>query len=270
MKVESKMLTVENVKIGFIGFGNMAQAMANGLLYKGVIEPERIYACAKNWDKLCDNTRKKGMNPCKDAKEVTKKADLLIVAVKPYMIKEVLTPIKEELKNKIVVSVAAGCPFATYEEILLEGTHHLSTIPNTPISVGEGIIVCEETHSLTEEEWKLFEEIFSKVSLVQPVDTAHLSVAGTVSGCGPAFVSMFMEALGDAGVKHGLSRAVAYRLAGQMVAGTGKLQAVTGTHPAVMKDAVCSPGGTTIVGVSALEKAGMRSAIIEAIDAIEG
>ena len=264
------MKIIENVTIGFIGFGNMAQAMANGLLYKDVVKPSQIYACAKNWDKLCENTRTKGMNPCKDAKEVAEQSDLIIVAVKPYMIEDVLMPIREILKEKIVVSVAAGCPFARYEEFLMEGTHHLSTIPNTPISIGEGIIVCEEQHSLSEEEYQLFESIFSKIALIQSVDTAHLSVAGTVSGCGPAFVSMFLEALGDAGVKHGLTREVAYRLAGQMIAGTGKLQVISGTHPAAMKDAVCSPGGTTIVGVAALEKAGIRSAVIEAIDAIEG
>ena len=94
-------------------------------------------------------------------------------------------------------------------------------------------------------------------------------IGGTVSGCGPAFASMFLEALGDAGVKHGLPRAAAYRLAAQMLAGTGRLQLETGEHPGAMKDAVCSPGGTTIVGVAALERGGMRAAVIDAVDAIQ-
>ena len=263
------MKTIETVTVGFIGFGNMAQAIADGFLYKEVINPGQLYACAKNWDKLCHNAQTRGMNPCKTAKEVVEKSDLIIVAVKPYLVESVLRPICEQLKNKIVVSVAAGCLFARYEEFLAKGTHHISTIPNTPISIGEGIVVCEELHSLSEEEYQLFESLFAKIAMIQTVDTEHLSVAGTVSGCGPAFVSMFLEALGDAGVKHGLTREVAYRLAAQMIAGTGKLQVLSGEHPAAMKDAVCSPGGTTIVGVAALEKAGLRSAVIEAIDAIE-
>ena len=104
---------------------------------------------------------------------------------------------------------------------------------------------------------------------MQPVETHLLSAAGTLAGCGPAFAAMFLEALGDAGVKHGLPRALAYRLASQMLAGTGKLQLATGSHPGQMKDAVCSPGGTTIVGVAALEEHGLRAAVIDAIDAIE-
>ena len=104
---------------------------------------------------------------------------------------------------------------------------------------------------------------------MQPVETHLLSVAGTVAGCGPAFAAMFIEALSDAGVKHGLPRALSYRLASQMLAGTAKLQLATNAHPGQMKDAVCSPGGTTIVGVAALEKNGFRHAVIDAIDAIE-
>lgn len=261
---------IENIKIGFIGFGNMAQAIVTGLLDKQVIPSENLYACAKNMEKLKRNTDARGMNACKNARELVEKSDMVIIAVKPYMIPEVMEPLMDDLEGKIVVSLAAGYSFEKYEKIFKANTHHISTIPNTPVSIGEGIIVCENRHSLTEEEVRIFESIFSEIAILPFVDTKLLSVAGTVSGCGPAFVSMFLEALGDAGVKHGLPRDLAYRLAGQMIAGTGKMQVTTGTHPAVMKDAVCSPGGTTIRGVAALEKAGMRSAIIEAIDAIEG
>ena len=104
------------------------------------------------------------------------------------------------------------------------------------------------------------DEIFSHVGIVERIDTAHMGVAGTVAGCGPAWVCMLIEALGDAGVKHGLTRTQAYRLAGQMVAGTGEMLVASGEHPAALKDAVCSPGGTTIRGVAALERAGLRAA----------
>ena len=263
------MLDAKNVKIGFIGFGNMAQAMAQGLLLKEAVKPDQLYACAKNWEKLCANTQPQGMHPCRDAGELVAACDLVVVAVKPYLVAEVLALVKEQLAGKIVVSVAAGKPFAAYEEILAPGTHHLSTVPNTPISVGEGVIACESHHSLTEEEWALFCEVFGKAALIVPVDTAQLSVAGTLAGCGPAFAAMFIEALADGAVKQGLPRVLAYQLASQMVVGTGKLQLATGTHPGAMKDAVCSPGGTTIVGVAALERRGFRGAVIDAIDEIE-
>lgn len=263
------MLDAKNVKIGFIGFGNMAQAMAAGLLLRQAVQPGQLYACAKNWEKLRGNTEPRGMHPCRDAAELVNSCDLVVVAVKPYLVADVLAPVKEQLAGKIVVSVAAGKPFAAYEEILAPGTHHLSTVPNTPISVGEGVIACESRHSLSEEEWALFCDIFGKAALIVPVDTAQLSIAGTLAGCGPAFAAMFIEALADGAVKQGLPRALAYQLASQMVVGTGKLQLATGAHPGAMKDAVCSPGGTTIVGVAALERRGFRGAVIDAIDEIE-
>ena len=137
-----------------------------------------------------------------------------------------------KLKDKIVVSVAAGYPFEKLEQALLPGTHHLSTCPNTPVAVAEGIIVCEDKHSLTGEEFQMVKDLFEKIALVETVDTAHLSVAGTVCGCTPAYAAMFIEALGDAGVKHGLTRAQAYRFAAQMLVGTGKLHLETGSTPA--------------------------------------
>ena len=263
------MLDAKNVKTGFIGFGNMAQAMAAGLLLRQAVQPGQLYACAKNWEKLRGNTEPRGMHPCRDAAELVNSCDLVVVAVKPYLVADVLAPVKEQLAGKIVVSVAAGKPFAAYEEILAPGTHHLSTVPNTPISVGEGVIACESRHSLSEEEWALFCDIFGKAALIVPVDTAQLSIAGTLAGCGPAFAAMFIEALADGAVKQGLPRALAYQLASQMVVGTGKLQLATDAHPGAMKDAVCSPGGTTIVGVAALERRGFRGAVIDAIDEIE-
>lgn len=260
----------ENTKIGFIGFGNMAMAIADGLLALNVVTGDQLFACAADWEKLCKNTGKRGITPCRTAEETASNSDIVILAVKPYKIDEVTAPITGLLRNKTVISVAAGYPFDKYEEILLPGTHHLSTIPNTPVSVGEGIFICENRHSLTAGELSLFKELFSPIALIQFVDANQLSVAGTISGCGPAFASMFIEALADAAVMHGLPRNTAYNLAAQMIAGTGKLRLKTGAHPGAMKDAVCSPGGTTIKGVAALERGGLRAAVIGAVDAIEG
>lgn len=261
---------IANVKIGFIGFGNMAKALAEGLIIKNVVKSNQIYTCARNWDNLCKSTKANGINACQTSKALVNESDIVIIAVKPNVIPSIIEPIKENLKDKIVVSVAAGYTFDKYEELLLPGTSHLSTIPNTPVSIGEGIIVAEKRHSLTDEEYKLINDIFSKIALLEFVDSNQLSIAGTISGCGPAFASMFIEALSDAAVKHGLTREASYKLASQMILGTGKLQIETGEHPGAMKDAVCSPGGTTILGVTTLEKKGFRGAIVDAIDAIEG
>lgn len=261
---------IENTKIGFIGFGNMAKAIAEGLIIKNVVKPNQIYACARNWDNLCKSTEENGINACKTSQELVNESDIVIIAVKPNVIPSIIEPIKEDLKNKIVVSVAAGYTFDKYEELLLPGTAHLSTIPNTPVSIGEGIIVAEKRHSLSDKQHKLIDDIFSKIALLEFVDSNQLSIAGTISGCGPAFASMFIEALSDAAVKHGLTREASYKLASQMILGTGKLQIETGQHPGAMKDTVCSPGGTTILGVTKLEKKGFRGAIVDAIDAIEG
>lgn len=257
------------MQIGFIGFGNMAQALAAGLAASGALQPGQIGACARDRAKLHRNTEPHGFLAFDDAAGVAGFADVVVVAVKPYQVEAVLAPVKGMLAGKVVVSVAAGMTFDRYEEILAPGTHHLSTIPNTPVAVCEGIVVCERRHSLSEAEWQSVQALLSHVGLVVTVDTAQLGIAGTVCGCGPAFVAMFIEALADAAVKHGIVRADAYRMASQMVVGTGKLQLATGQHPAVMKDAVCSPGGTTIVGVAELERKRFRGAVIDAIDAIQ-
>ncbi len=260
---------MKDMNIGFIGFGSMASALADGFVRTGALQPARIAACARGWEKLRRNTEPKGYVPLRDAAAVAEFADVVIVAVKPDQVEAALAPAKEALCKKIIVSLVAGYTFEKYERILAAGTPHLSTIPNTPVSVGEGIIVCERRHSLGEEDYARVTELFSKVGLVLPVDTGLLDIAGTVSGCGPAFVCLFMEALADAAVKYGIARADAYRMAGQMVAGTGKLLLESGLHPAALKDAVCSPAGTTIVGVAELERQRFRGAVIDAIDAIE-
>ena len=257
------------MKIGFIGFGNMAQAIARGLIAAKAILPDEIFACAAHYEKLKENAAPLGIHAAETAKTVAEQADMVILAVKPYQIEAVIEPIKALLREKMIVSIAAGCPFAWYEQVLLPGTHHISTIPNTPVSVCEGIFVCEQTHSLTQDEWDAFCGLFSKIALIEQVDSDHLSIAGTLSGCAPAYTAMYIEALADAAVKHGVARQTAYRLAAQMIVGTGALHLSTGMHPGAMKDAVCSPGGTTIKGVAALEENGFRNAVIKAIDAAE-
>lgn len=260
-------MDASTARIGFIGFGNMAQAMAKGLVEHAGLEGSRITACAAHFDKLEASCKPLGANAVHTPAEVAEASDLIIVAVKPYMVADVLAPAREALAGKAVVSVAAGLLFDFYEDLLGAGSHHLSTIPNTPIAVGCGVIACEQKHSLGADEWETFTGLFGDIALIEPVAGHLLSTASAVAGCGPAFAAMFLESLADGGVKNGLPRATAYRLAAQMMAGTAQLHLATGTHPGAMKDAACSPGGTTIKGVAALEAAGLRNALISAVDA---
>lgn len=258
------------MKVGFIGLGSMAQAILGGFIKCGAVKGSEVYASAGNYEKLKKNCEKYGCNACRTNAEVVKESELIVIALKPDKIAEIMTPLAADMKGKIAVSIAAGYTFDKYKDILGIEAHYICTIPNTPVSVGEGITICESRHSLDEKEYGMFYNLFSSIGLVQPVETKLVGAAGTIAGCSPAFASMFLEALGDAGVKYGLPRNTAYELAAQMMCGTGKLYMSTKQHPGAMKDAVCSPGGTTIRGVAALEKAGFRDAVISAIDEIEG
>ena len=259
-----------SVTIGFIGFGNMAQAIAKGLLVVDAIKPENVFASAKHYDTLSSNASALGINACESNDEVIAKSDIIVPAIIPSIAEDVLAPYGSALKEKTVVSIISGFDYDRLESVIGEGSHHISTIPNTPISVGEGILVCESRHSLTDAELAVFTAIFGKAALIEFVDAAQFSIAGTISGCTPAFTAVYLEALADAGVKHGLTRTSAYRLAAKMLVGTGKLYLDNNMHPGCLKDSVCSPGVTTIRGIASLEKNAFRGAVIDAIDAIEG
>ena len=278
-----------NLTIGFIGYGNMAQAIAQGLVDAGVVRGHQMVACAAHYDKLEKNAARLGVRPLHNPVEVAVAADVVIVAIKPYQIESVVKPLARELAkpDKFVVSIAAGWDLAKYQELFggedvgdtgeageaaageAPDIHIQCTIPNTPMAVGKGVLVTEAANTLTREQTAAFEELFAPISLIERVDTAHMNIAMCIAGCAPAFTDMYIEALGDAGVKYGLQRAAAYRLAAKMVEGVGALYMATGTHPGAMKDAVCSPGGTTIRGVAQLEKDGFRGTVINAVDAIE-
>lgn len=262
------MLDMNSVKIGFIGYGNMAGATGEGLMLSGAVKPEQIYACAKNYDKLCKKAAAQGIHACETSQEVVEACDIVFIGVKPYMVEDVMEPLKDVLGDKIVVSLAANRYYDDLEPVM-PGAHIVATAPNTPVSVCEGIFILEDKHGLTEEQTVFVEELLKNVGLVMWMDKEHMGIGGVVIGCTPAFVALFMEALGDAGCKHGLTRPVVYSLIAQMLTGTGKMALKSGKHPGQMKDAVCSPGGTTIVGISALEKNGFRYAVIDAVDQIQ-
>lgn len=254
-------------KIGFIGMGNMAKALVRGFILKEAARPGDILAYAPSQEKLRKFAGETGIIPYESLEKMIRDADFIVVAVKPHQIEEVITPVKEQLKNKALLSVAAGWDYGKYEAVLDASTRHLFIMPNTPVQVGEGISLFEQKHSLTPEEFETAERLFSAVGLVEILPASLMGIGGTVSACTPAFLSIVIEAMADGGVKHGLPRDAAYRLAGQALVGTGKMQLDTGRHPGELKDAVCSPRGLTIQGVVSLEKDGFRASLLRALDA---
>lgn len=254
------------MQLGFFGFGNMAQAMLQGLLLTKALPAAAIGATALHQDKLKRNCEHFGIKAFSSAEELIKACDYIVLAVKPYQLAELLPPLLPLLKDKGIISVAAGQDFAALEA-LIPGTRHISTGPNLAMAVGAGVMACENKHSLNERDLAFLQETFGPTALVEFVDTAQLGITGSLTGCGPAYAAMFAEALADAGVKHGLKREAAKRLSAQMLLGAAKL--LQGTYePAELKDKVCSPGGTTIKGVAALEKAAFRGAVITALDEV--
>ena len=257
-----------NAKVGFIGFGSMASAICDGLLIKNVVEPSSIYACARNMDKLRAACEKRGIKACASAEEVAAASDIIVIAVLPQQVEGVVKASAGALKGKPMFSIAAGIDYERYISYLGEGFNHISTIPNTPIAVGEGIIVAEQKHSLTPHQLELFEGVFSKIAKIEYFSSELLSLGGTGAGCAPAFADVFIEALSDGLVKHGMTRAQAYSIVPQMLIGTATYMLKSGKHPGELKDAVCTPGGTTIEGISALEEKGFRNALIYAVDKV--
>lgn len=255
-------------RIGFIGMGNMAQAIAEGFFQSGKIEKEKVTAYAPHKEKLLRNADRIGFAPADSLQELVQQSDILVMACKPYQIKDILEQVHDTLKGKALISIAAGWVFADYEALLGSNVRIQCMMPNTPAMVGEGVILLEERNTLTSEERSEVFDLFSALGLVRELPTELMGIGGAVSGCGPAFMDLIMEAYADAAVKYGIPRAVAYELIAQTMLGSARLQQVTGEHPGVLKDAVCSPNGTTIRGVDALEHAGLRAACIDSVDAV--
>ena len=261
-------MKIKDLKIGFLGFGNMAQAIAQGWLLSEKISSEQLYASARDQEKLKKNTEKLGIKIVDTNQELVDKVDLVIAAVKPYQMKAVISPLKKKLQKKLFVSVAVNFLYEDFKQILFPGTQHLSTLPNTPVAYGDGIVLFEKKHSLSQENLHLVEELFQIISHVESIPTDQMAIAGVISGSAPAFVDLFIEALSDAAVKHGLNRETSYPLISQMVRGTANLQIQTGKHPGQLKDEITSPSGTTIKGIVSLEKDAFRGSIIQAVDEI--
>ena len=202
--------------------------------------------------------------------EVLEHCDTVIMACKPKQALETAERYAAMLRGKALLSIAWGIDLEKYREVLCEDTRIQYIMPNTPASVGAGVFLFEEEYTLFPEERSEVHKFFSALGRVHILPRKQMDIAGAISGCGLAFADQMMEAFADAAVYYGLPRGLSYELISEMLLGAAKLQLETGKHPAVLKDAVCSPGGITIKGVCALEQAGFRSACIDAIAATMG
>ena len=244
------------MKLGFIGCGNMANAMIAGIIGNGICKAEEIIGTAKSEASRVRVNKEFGIYMTEDNKEAAEKADVIVLSVKPQFYEEVICEIKDVMKdNQIVVTIAPGKTLAWLEEKFGKPVKLVRTMPNTPAMVQEGMTgVCKNTY-VTESEMEHVCDILRGFGEVE-----------TVSGSSPAYVFMMIEAMADAAVAEGMPRKQAYKFAAKAVMGSAKMVLETGKHPGELKDMVCSPAGTTIEAVKVLEAAGFRSALMEAME----
>jgi len=254
------------MKLGFIGAGNMGSAILKGILQKEYLEPSDI-AVTDKLPQLCANFAEHGVTLIDNNSDLVRSCDCVLLAIKPIYAAQVIEEVFSELDGKFVISIIAGWTYEMLEAAFPPSTRFVRVMPNTPLSVGEGMSLISMRCKCSPEELSFAKSIFAAAGKVELVED-HMFTAGTsISGCGPAFVFQFIEALADGGVRYGVPRALAYKLAAQTLIGSAKMVLESGEHPGKLKDAVCSPGGTTIEGVYALEKGGMRAAVMEALGA---
>lgn len=254
-------------KIGFVGCGNMGSSMLGGLINKGFQDKENFIVSTRSEGSRKNLEDKYGVKAVLSNIEVANESDVLILAVKPYMYKDVIDEIKEALrKDQIIISIAAGIDIKDLTEMIGEGFKIVKTMPNTPALVGEGMSAICTNDNVSKEELDYVCSMFESFGRYEILNEEDFHGFIALCGSSPAYVFMFIEAMADAGVKLGLPRVKAYKLAEQAILGSAKLALETGKHPGVLKDEVCSPGGTTIEAVIDLEKNGFRNTVMSAVE----
>jgi len=255
------------MKLGFIGCGKMATALAEGVLKANAFTKEGIIVTDKFPAAVKSLVEKTGVMAAVDNAALAAAADAIVLCVKPGDALDALKSTRDSLAGKLVISILAGVTIDTLQKAAGDKVRIIRVMPNTPALIHKGAAAYSLGHSATEADSALVEKIFSAVGTVFQVKEGLLDVVTGLSGSGPAYVYVVVEALADAGVLMGLPRDLALQLAAQTVSGAAGMVLQTGLHPAQLKDQVTSPGGTTIAGLEALEAAGIRSAFLSAVRA---
>ena len=250
-----------NKTIAFIGGGNMASAIIGGILKAGIATKDRLIATSKTEKTAASLKERFGILTTTDNLAAARQADILFLAVKPHLFAEIITEIKDHVRpDALIISIAAGQTIEKIESAFAREIRLVRAMPNTPALVGEAMSALYATEADLADAG----EIFHSFGKCETVPEAMIDTVIGVSGSSPAYVYMFIEAMADAAVADGMPRTQAYKFAAQAVLGSAKMVLETGTHPGALKDAVCSPGGTTIEAVAVLEQQGLRSAVIAA------
>lgn len=253
-------------KIAVIGAGALGSALITGLLGRQVVVPKEIMASDVRQEALTPLWERHGVRIARNNKEAAAWGDVVVISVKPHQVAGVLEEIAPEVNpEKVVVSVAAGITLSFVEARLPEGVPVVRAMPNVPALVGAGMTVLAPGRHAGPEAQKKVEALFAAVGRVITLSEEALDAVTALSGSGPAYVCVFLEALIDGGVRMGLTRNVAFELAVQTLLGTAKMVQETGIHPALLKDQVTSPGGTTITGLHVLEAGGLRGLVMDAV-----
>jgi len=254
--------------IGFLGAGRMATALAQGFINTGLVKPSQLFA-----SDVIPAARKAlgaatGARLCATNADVLKSASVIILAVKPQQVADVLAEIQPHFTSRhLLISIAAGVTLARLEGGLSPKARVIRVMPNTPALVGASASAFACGKSATPADAKLADRLLSAVGIAAPVKESQLDAVTGLSGSGPAYVYQFIEALSDGGVACGLPRDLSTRLAAQTVLGAARMVLETGEHPGALKDAVTSPGGTTIEGIHELEKGRLRGTVMNAVRA---
>ncbi len=254
-------------KIGFLGAGKMATALACGILDAGLCRSDQVLASDVDAAQRQRFEKETSIKTSSRNEEVAAFCDVAILAVKPNHVQEVLASIRAHFANRFLISIAAGVSISTLENGLEAGARVVRVMPNTPALVRCGASAYAAGHDAVEDDLVLTEAILSAVGLVFRLPEKMLDAVTGLSGSGPAYIFLVIEALSNGGVEMGLPHDVALKLAAQTVLGAAKLVLETGRRPGELKDMVTSPGGTTIEGLHVLEESGVRSAFINAVRA---
>jgi pyrroline-5-carboxylate reductase len=260
-------VSIKGKRVAFLGAGNMGEALIKGLTQGGLVPAGSISAADPRAEHLGQIAKRYGIQAVADNAALVTGADVVILAVKPQIMAAVLKEVAPVVDDgKLLISIAAGVATKKLREHLGKAARLIRVMPNTPALVLEGITAIARAEGLKPGDLEAAQELFGAVGRVVVLDESAMDAVTGLSGSGPAYVAIGIEALADGGVKMGLDRATATLLAAQTVLGSARLILETGVHPAQLKDMVSSPGGTTIAGIAALEDGGFRRALIQAVE----
>lgn len=252
-------------RLGFIGGGKAAQVLAKGFLSAGVIKPDEIFASAPS-ERDLKQFQLMGCNVTNDNKQVMKESNLIFLAIKAKVFPEVLKEISPvSTRNHLVASIAAGVTLDFMQRSLPGRSRAVRLMLNTPVQFREGVTAVTFGKFATDEDYALMHQLMSSVGYCFDVDEELMDVMTALTGGGPAYVYLAIEALADGAVRVGLNRQEAMKLAAKTAAGAARMVLESGQHPGELKDAVCSAGGSTIAGIQALEESGFRGSLIKAV-----